>query len=221
MKTLPLKPKQGAFTLIELLVTIGIILVLAGLGFPALKTATDRGKQAACLGHAKQLSLAYLAYRNDNSGDINGLGAGADGSNWMTRMNPYFETPTFASIRLKYMCPAHPQFLQDSASHIGWAFNSNLDVTATTPFHRYSQVSNPARVIYAIEGFREYNWSAGDGQNPNYTVPTAWLKADKSLPAGQEVIFPHKGAANAVFLDGHIQALKPPLARETWAIDGV
>lgn len=219
MKHSPARLRSG-FTLVELLVSIGIVVVLVSLGFPIMNSASDRSKEAACLGHAKQLSVAYMTFRTDNNGSVNGLGKGLDGSNWMNRMTPYFSIDKYEDIRSKYICPAHPQFLKNSASHFGWAINSNFNV-ASTPFIPFTKVSNPSKVIYAIEGFRTYDWSKGDGQDPNFVAPTAFLKADTTVPPGQEVLFPHHKGSVAIFVDGHIELMKAPLARETWAIDGI
>lgn len=61
-----MKQTRHAFTLVELLIVIAIIVVLAGLLFPALNKARARARQSACLSNLHQLGLAVNLYASDN-----------------------------------------------------------------------------------------------------------------------------------------------------------
>ncbi len=76
------QPSPQGFTLIELLVVIAIIAVLAALLLPALGHAKEQGRSIQCLNNARQLSLAWVMYADDNAGwlapNCDGTGSGAD-----------------------------------------------------------------------------------------------------------------------------------------------
>ena len=67
----PIKSLRGrAFTLIELLVVIAIIALLMAIMVPMLRSAREQGQRAVCLSNLKQLTLAWLAYADDNDGKL-------------------------------------------------------------------------------------------------------------------------------------------------------
>jgi len=62
--------KEAGFTLIELLVVISIIAMLIALMIPSLRSARELGHRAVCLSNLKQLTLAWIAYAEENDSKI-------------------------------------------------------------------------------------------------------------------------------------------------------
>ena len=58
----PKNEKAAAFTLVELLVVISIIVILAGLSFPAVNGALDSAKKTQAKSNAVQIAAAVSAY---------------------------------------------------------------------------------------------------------------------------------------------------------------
>ncbi|HVM46435.1 MAG TPA: DUF1559 domain-containing protein [Candidatus Acidoferrum sp.] len=61
---------RQAFTLVELLVVIAVVALLAALLLPALASAREKSRKAACISNLRQLGIAVQSYASDNEGKI-------------------------------------------------------------------------------------------------------------------------------------------------------
>ena len=66
-------PASARFTLIELLVVIAIIAILAALLVPALRSARETAKRAACINNQKNIGHYIHQHAVENKGNLNGL----------------------------------------------------------------------------------------------------------------------------------------------------
>lgn len=115
------------FTLVELLVVLAIIAGLAAMLLPALASAKDKGRQAACFSNLRQVALAAMLYKDDFNGglfhhheqwvlddgslvnqlpgSLSGVSGGGQGNSqaekpWVIFFQPYLKSRTAA------FCPA-------------------------------------------------------------------------------------------------------------------
>ena len=61
------------FSLIELLVVIAVIVILAGLILPALRSARETAKRATCINNQKNFGEYFHQFAMANSGSLNGI----------------------------------------------------------------------------------------------------------------------------------------------------
>lgn len=221
----PLRHVISAFTLVELLVVIAIIAILTALLLPALAGAKASARSAACKSNLRQLGIALISFAHDNEhypADVH----------WDTSISPFTTygwpaslLPYVSSNTALFRCPATgPEFdWPTNRSPKGYPFPFNIDTGTSRFSYGYnhwavanvsgyglggapgsevpeSRVLKPADMI-AI-GDSDGNGVA-DGDITFHRVPT---------PSGPQASFPpgnrHKGGANIVFCDGHVEWAK-------------
>lgn len=74
--------KRNAFTLIELLIVVAIIMLLAGMLLPALKSTRERARQIQCASNMKQCGYAMASYASDFNNYVILEMYKLPGSNW-------------------------------------------------------------------------------------------------------------------------------------------
>ena len=146
----------NSFTLIELLVVIAIIAILAGMLLPALNSARNRARSAACISNLKQLGTATGMYLSDNKDWLMPQMAYLQAGNgnyykegWSALLSDYlgakirpYPSDSYMTGRLPstFFCPSFP--IQNSclslSNHLGFGLNQNLRNTSGNPDRDYS-----------------------------------------------------------------------------------
>ncbi|MHC4509852.1 MAG: type II secretion system protein, partial [Planctomycetota bacterium] len=75
--------RTRAFTLIELLVVIAIIAVLMAILLPSLNLAKDQARRMHCISNVKNLTLAWMLYKDDHDGRLVGGHPARTSDAWM------------------------------------------------------------------------------------------------------------------------------------------
>jgi len=201
-----MKSPRDGFTLLELLASIAIISALVALLFPWAKGAVERGRQARCLGHMRQVGMALNQYADENRNTYPLAGSDATSENataWYMTIAPYLNIPDGLlgpppKLRATgvLICPSMKPKEDRSSS-----YGVNIYMMKNQSFsHRwsYSRFACPAPAGTILIGEKNYN--------TDQVYPEDYAGAPRSVVEKR-----HLNGANYIMLDGHAEYLQGPL----------
>ena len=210
----PYPRNNRAFTLVEILAVVAILALLAAVLLPAYGRMQQNAGAARCASNLRQIST----YINQFSGDNNGCLPisrvwGSGGIAWYEQLTPYsgVENTTAIQPAVKaFVCPQSnfPNRLDGRAMGLSYGYNAKFGQAQWRPVNMRRPLS---RIILLAErwasntpdpngrrGGADWNWAV----NPPYdAVPNTGGNACLRVK--------HAGTSNYLFLDGHIERLKP------------
>ena len=228
----PLKQSRG-FTLVELLVVISIIGLLAGLGVPAVKRGLDAGKSAKCANNLKQMGIGFQRYAAENNGKLpkawenDGYPQWPEWSGWDLVILDYLEVGRLDNsgkrvftqdTQTPFLCPAdncNTNILYEgSRGNLRFSYRMNISevddpVSGQFPKDiRIVQLSSPSKSILVCDG--EFRYTHHVSIRPSHASSIQLISRGNS---NNVATTRHSGAANYLFVDGHVEKLK---WAETW-----
>lgn len=214
--------RQGGFTLVEMLVVVAVLAVLAMLLIPTLKSMFQQSKLAQCQSNLRQITLAGLAYVNENDGYFplrDSLLNPWNSGGYLPGENPATVRPLNAYLDNNYKvfrCPADTASYPPAPGAPAWASKPFYESLGTSYFYntyvgtrngvvqgkeraglyglKITQIHQPSRMVFFCDQDARVYGSFGE----NWVPYTLWWH---SRP-GQEL------KANIAFVDGSIRLVK-------------
>lgn len=225
--------KQASFTLVEILVVIAIIGIIAALLLPALQSALDSSRQAACANNQRQCGIAIQSYADDWRGHYPLAGKGC--TVFWTSFASGATGGTAYVDRGALYCPANPYYTASTTGggtfRAGPAggfggygmYQANIDTKyAARKFNFYTTIGTYPKAdyyqFYALARVKEPSTTPllADTVSLKDTDPAAYGRMVMTfLPNSHGTSYStaihtlHQGRADLLFFDGHVQNLDP------------
>lgn len=200
------KTAVKAFTLLELLVVCGVLLVLMGLLFPAIRAVKAQGNSTKCMANLKQIGVLLHAESADNNGVVKFQSYTTPGTT--KRWNNYLIEGGYleASSKIPF-CPSVAVSNGVMASGMGgYVYGGVIFAEATDPYSTFVDGISTSRAVRlsSIDRPSQY-WLLTDSWSLQLNHQTYYI--DRSSGSSSRMQLRHQGRANTLFADGHVRGM--------------
>lgn len=212
---------KPAFTLVELLIVIATISVLAGLLLPVLARGKGSAQQVKCMSNLRQLEMAAemcwdvddgatFRYRGNstNNGDIFWFGwlERSNGANEGNRAFDYTQGPLYPYLENwnVTLCPSFSYYFQNlklKAKTATCGYGVNLHITAPE-LGSVNAIHAPSDIVIFADAAQINTFQAPASPSNPMLEEFYYVSTNRTEATGH---FRHRGLANAVFCDGHVE----------------
>lgn len=200
--------KSKYFTLVELLIVVSIILLLAGMLLPALRSARESSKRTFCVSSMRQTGVALLSYAGDNNSFMptyyNPTGTAGVNRYWEDLLASYCNAKYISSTPMYKgsIFQGCPSFNYTGLGDTGPYTYEILYWCVSSTVNDIRGILRPSRAGILVDG----------GRNEGSYVNAKIGLDDEDWTLARFLRNRHKSGVNILFCDGHIEWKKAKFA---------
>lgn len=203
--------------MVELLVTIGIIVLLTSLLVPLASRWSAGAGSVGCVNNLRQIHLYLQAYAQDNNGAYPAVSDATTGNSWWLTLQNFINSPDqVVGVRKKtvFLCPASLKTYPGQVARRTYGMNcEGLKNAQGVPDWRVPvRPLTQALAAQTLLVTDTKNAPANNGDGYQY------FRASVAPTFADVVEARHSQKANALFLDGHVEAIDPRSADTEQAV---
>lgn len=189
---------RHAFSLTEVLVVIAIVLTLFSVCIPVSQRVMESSKRITCARQMRQIGISALLYASDNQSRLpqtvhqrrNG------GVSWSLSLQPY------AGDKLVFRCPQDPHLTRPYSYVLNDFLTANPAGAPHLDYSRLDRLTAPHATILFAEAMASYagtdHFHFSDYFGASFPAAVFRQQVDAER---------HRGVANYLFADGHVETL--------------